>query len=48
LEIIAEENIKEKHFIHLYEDDKIVKNKTNDLVEEINFSILSNKVFTSF
>jgi hypothetical protein len=48
LEIIAEENMNETHYVHLFEDDKIVKNNTNDLVEEINFSSLSNRIFISF
>jgi hypothetical protein len=48
LKIIAEENMKEMLCVHLCEDGKIVKNNTNDLAEEINFSSLSNRIFTSF
>jgi hypothetical protein len=47
LQSIAEENMKERHFVHLCENDKIDKNNKNDLVEEINFSSLSNRIFTS-
>jgi hypothetical protein len=40
LESISEENMKEMHCVHLCEDDKIDKNSTNELVEEMNFSSL--------